>query len=119
MTLFHVPDHVDALLGHPMAEDALDAAVVAEVALGGDEAASLVGIRPRVVVQLRELHFAPVAALDRANEKFAPCLSAGPVASSHFSNLFLFRELEFDLRVLSQVFQGKRLPLICQCSVTS
>ena len=51
VTLFQVPDHVDALLGHAMAEDALDAAVVAEVALGGDDAASLVGpIRTRVVV---------------------------------------------------------------------
>ena len=98
-----------------MAEDALDAAVVAEVALGGDDA-SLVGIRTRVVVQLRELHFAPDAALDRANEKFPPCLSAGPVANSHFSNLFVYRELEFDLQVLSQIFQGKRLPLICQCN---
>ena len=46
-----LPDDVYALLGHPMSEDALDAAVVAEVALGGDDAASLVGpIRTRVVV---------------------------------------------------------------------
>ena len=43
-----LPDDVYALLGHPMSEDALDAAVVAEVALGED--ASLLRVRQRVIV---------------------------------------------------------------------
>ena len=61
-----------------MAEDALDAAVVAEMAV-------IVPIRPRVVVDLCELHVAPVVALG-ADEKLASGLSAGPVAR-YFNSL--------------------------------
>ena len=74
----NLPDHIDALLGHAVAEDALDAAVVAEVALG---------IVDRVVVNLYELRVALVAAL-WANEKLAPRLSARPVGSSYLSNYY-------------------------------
>ena len=70
-----------------MAEDALDAAVVAQMAM-------IVPIRPRVVVDLCELHVAPVVALG-ADEKLASGLSAGPMECSKcFSNLDF--ELEVD-----------------------
>ena len=98
-----IPDGIDALLWHVVSEDALDAAVVAVVAPAR---------RPRVVVQLCELHIARVAALG-ADEKLPPALPAGLVAVAAMVAVLLVlplggrRRLRFLLALSSCPHRGQ------------